>query len=428
MKPFSLSRLGLVVAAFLVGIAATLVATSLAPDPHELDGPVPPALVAGSQDFALTMGGLFGSPVMGGNSIETLLNGDEIFPAMLEAIAAAQETINFETYVYWSGEIGERFARALAERAQSGVEVRVMLDWQGSVPMEEDLHDIMRAAGVVVERFRPIHWYTLDRINNRTHRKLLIVDGRIGFTGGVGIGDKWLGDARNPEEWRDNHYRVEGPVVADMQAAFAENWLEATNEVLQGDRFYPEQTDAGELFAQHVKSSPTGGSRSMHQMLTMAIAAAERHVRIAMAYFVPDDVMIAQLLDARRRGVEIDIIVPSGETDVPMTRHASRHFWGPMLRAGMRIHEYQPTMYHPKLLVIDEHWTTIGSANFDERSFRLNDESNLNVHDRAFALEQIAIFEEDKALSKEITLEAWEGRSAWERFVDWGASLLRAQL
>ena len=237
-----------------------------------------------------------------------------------------------------------------------------------------------------------------------------------------------LGDARNPEEWRDNHYRVEGPVVADMQAAFAENWLEATNEVLQGDRFYPEQTDAGELFAQHVKSSPTGGSRSMHQMLTMAIAAAERHVRIAMAYFVPDDVMIAQLLDARRRGVEIDIIVPSGETDVPMTRHASRHFWGPMLRAGMRIHEYQPTMYHPKLLVIDEHWTTIGSANFDERSFRLNDESNLNVHDRAFALEQIAIFEEDKALSKEITLEAWEGRSAWERFVDWGASLLRAQL
>jgi cardiolipin synthase len=413
----------------LVAVAAlVIVALNLMPERRDVRQPIPHAFSAADPQFLRTMNSVFGGDVKGGHEIETLINGDEIFPSMLAAIEGAEETINFLTYIYWSGDIAKVFADALAEKARAGVEVRVLLDWAGSIPFDQSLVDTMEAAGAVVHRFRPLHWYSIDRVNNRTHRKLLIVDGTVGFTGGVGIGDEWQGNARNPGEWRDTHFRVVGPTVADMQAAFSENWLEATNEVLQGDIFYPEQPKPGELFAQHVKSSPDGGAQSMHQMILMALAAAESRLRIAMAYFVPDDVIIAQLLDARQRGVEIDIIVPSGQTDVPMVRRASRHFWGPMLASGMRIHEYQPTMYHTKVMIVDEHWTTIGSANFDERSFRLNDESNLNVYDRDFALEQIADFDADLELTREITLEEWQDRSFSPPFLDWGASLLRAQL
>lgn len=413
----------------LLALAVLVIAAlNLLPERREVRDPIPHEFAVSDPQFLRTMNSVFGSDLKPGHRIETLLNGDEIFPPMLDAIAGATDTINFLTYIYWSGEIAEVFANALAAKARDGVEVRVLLDWVGSIPFEQRLIDIMEAGGVAVHRFRPLHWYSIDRVNNRTHRKLLIVDGTIGFTGGVGIGDQWRGDARTPDEWRDNHYRVDGPVVSEMQAAFAENWLEATNEVLQGDRFYPEQAQPGGLLAQHVKSSPIGGSRSMHQMMLMALAASQSHVRIAMAYFAPDDVIIAQLLDARARGVAIDIIVPGDQMAVPVLRRASRHLWGAKLRAGIRIHEYQPTMYHAKMLVVDEHWSTIGSANFDERSFRLNDEANLNVHDRDFALEQIAIFDADLALSREITLEEWESRPAWDKFLDWGASLLRSQL
>lgn len=408
--------------------ALVIVALNLLPERREVRDPIPHEFAVSAPQFQRTMNSVFGSDLTPGHRIETLLNGDAIFPSMLDAIAGATDTVNFLTYIYWSGEIAEVFAAALAAKAREGVEVRVLLDWVGSIPFEQRLIDIMEGAGVEVHRFRPLKWYSIDRVNNRTHRKLLIVDGTLGFTGGVGIGDQWRGDARNPDEWRDNHYRVEGPVVADMQAAFAENWLEATNEVLQGDRFYPEQPQAGGLFAQHVKSSPVGGSRSMHQMMLMALAAADSRIRIAMGYFAPDDVIMQQMLDARRRGVEVDILIPGQEIDVPLVRRASRHHWGALLEAGIRIHEYQPTNYHPKLVVVDGHWSTIGSANFDERSFRLNDESNLNVHDRDFALEQIAVFDADLALSREITLQEWQARSGWDKALDWGASLLRAQL
>ena len=408
--------------------ALVIVALNLLPERREVREPIPHEFAVSDPQFQRTMNSVFGSDLKPGHRIETLLNGDRIFPPMLDAIAGATDTINFLTYIYWSGEIAETFATALAAKAREGVEVRVLLDWVGSIPFEQRLIDIMEAGGGDVHRFRPLKWYSIDRVNNRTHRKLLIVDGTLGFTGGVGIGDQWRGDARNSDEWRDNHYRVEGPVVADMQAAFAENWLEATNEVLQGDRFYPEHEDVGELLAQHVKSSPTGGSRSMHQMMLMALAAADSRIRIAMGYFAPDDVMIAQLLDARQRGVEIDVLIPGDEIAVPLVRRASRHDWGTLLGAGIRIHEYQQTNYHLKLVVVDEHWSTIGSANFDERSFRLNDESNLNVHDREFAQEQIAVFDADMALSREITLEEWRSRSGWDKMLDWGASLLRTQL
>lgn len=405
-----------------------IVVLNLIPERRDVRAPIPHAYAASDPQFLLTMSGIFEGDIASGHSIDTLLNGDEIFPAMLEAIEGARDTVNFLTYIYWSGEIAEEFANALARKAEEGVEVRVLLDWAGSIPFDQKLVDRMEAGGVVVHRFRPLKWYSIDRVNNRTHRKLLIVDGVLGFTGGVGIGDQWKGDARNADEWRDNHYRIRGPVVSKMQAAFAENWLEATNEVLQGDRFYPEQETVGDLFVQHVTSSPTRGSQSMHQMMLMALAAAEQNIRIGMGYFAPDEVMIEQLLDARKRGVAIDVLIPGKEIDVPMVRRASRYHWGRLLEAGIKIHEYQPTNYHTKVVIIDEHWTTIGSANFDERSFRLNDEANLNVYDQAFAQRQIEDFTNDLAQAQEVTLEAWQNRPMRDKAQDWMANLLRTQL
>jgi cardiolipin synthase A/B len=374
-----------------------------------------------------TIDGLLGSSLSQGNRIETLRNGDAIFPAMLEAVRSAERTITFETYIYWSGFIARDFAEALAERAEAGVEVRVLLDWQGSVPMDRDLVEMMEAAGVRVERFRPIHWYTLDKINNRTHRKLLVVDGRVGFTGGVGIADEWLGDARHPGEWRETHYRVEGPTVAGLQEAFADNWIEATGEVLQGDGFFPPLEPVGDSLAHMVKSS-TGAANRMHMMMMTAIASAESHVRIGTPYFVPDEVAKAQLLEARARGIEVEIIVPGPHMSKDFVRNASRHFWGPLLEAGVRIHEYQPTFFHAKIVIVDEAWATVGSSNFDERAFRLNDEANLGVFDPAFVREQVAIFEEDLGRTREITLEEWEQRPFRQKAVDWAWSWLRVQL
>jgi cardiolipin synthase len=423
-----LKRVAQVVGLLLVVAIVSIIIANLVPPRTHVQQPIPHFAAVSDPQFLRTMNSVFEGDVQPGHSIQTLINGDEIFPPMLEAIRNAEVSVNFATYIYWSGAIALEFANTLAEKSREGVPVRVLVDFVGSIPFDEDIVEIMTDAGVAFERFRPLRWYTLDRINYRTHRKLLIVDGRIGFTGGVGIGDKWLGDARNPDEWRENHYRVEGPAVADMQAAFAENWLEATGEVLQGDSFYPAQEEVGELRAQHVKSSPNGGAKSMHQMLMMAMAGATENIRIAMAYFVPDDVAIAQMLEARARGVEIDIIVPGEQTDMPVARYGSRHFWGELLEAGVRLHEYQPTMYHPKVLIVDGWWTTIGSTNLDERSFRLNDESNLNVYDELFAQTQIDIFEADLALSRQITLEEWQNRPLWEKFKDWMASRLRTQL
>lgn len=405
-----------------------LLALNLIPERRDVRQPIPHAFTVSDPQFLRTMSSLFDGSVAPGHHIDTLLNGEEIFPAMLEAIEGAEDTVNFLTYIYWSGEIAERFATTLERKAEEGVEVRVLLDWAGSIPFDERLIERMAAGGVKVHRFRPLKWYSIDRLNNRTHRKLLIVDGALAFTGGVGIGDEWKGDARTPNEWRDNHYRVQGPVVSKMQAAFAENWLEATNEVLQGDRFYPEQDAAGDLFAQHITSSPTSGSKSMHQMMLMALAAAAKHVWIGMGYFAPDDVMIEQLLDARQRGVEIDVLIPGQEIDVPIVRRASRYHWGRLLAAGIRIHEYLPTNYHTKTVIIDELWTTIGSANFDERSFRLNDEANLNVYDQTFAERQIDDFNRDLLNSREITFEAWQNRPWLDKVLDWGANLLRTQI
>lgn len=419
-------RIVLCVTVLVLTLAAVVVALNLMPDRRELRRPVDAILSPADPEFQRSVTGLFGSNLMDGNAIDILQNGDEIFPAMLEAIASAQTSINFETYIYWSGQIADEFADALIERAQAGVDVRVLLDWAGSEPMNPKLVDAMAAEGVKIKRFRPLRWYTLDRINNRTHRKFLIIDGETGFIGGVGIGDEWLGDARSPDEWRETHYRIEGPVVAAMQGGFASNWVEDTGEILQGVRFFPPLEPAGEVAAQLVLSS-TGSRNYMHLMLMTVIASAQDHIRITTPYFVPDKVAVNQLLDARARGVAVDIIVPGAHMSKEMVRNASRHLWGPLLEAGVRIHEFQPTFMHAKLLIVDDMFASIGSTNFDERSFRLNDEANLNVFDPEFAAVKIEMFEQDLARARQITLQEWQERPLRTQAADWVWSWLRSQ-
>jgi cardiolipin synthase len=347
---------------------------------------------------------------------------------MLEAIGQARKTITFETFIYWSGEVGRKFAAALAERAQAGVKVHVLLDWVGSQKMDRSLLEEMEKAGVEVRRYHPLRWYTIARLNNRTHRKLMVVDGRIGFTGGVGIADEWRGDAQDPRHWRDTHFRVEGPVVAQMQAAFLDNWTQVTGAVLHGEDYFPAIEPHGSHPAQMFTSSPGGGSESMQLMYLIAIAAAKKSIHLSASYFVPDEVSTKMLVRALERGVKVQIILPGPLIDATVVRKASRSRWGPLLRAGAEIYEFQPTMFHCKVLVVDGVWTSVGSTNFDNRSFAVNDEANLNVFDAAFAQQQIEIFRRDLQRSRRIPLQEWENRPWQEKLHEHALGLLGSQL
>ncbi|MEO5831317.1 MAG: phospholipase D-like domain-containing protein, partial [Rhodanobacter sp.] len=260
--------------------------------------------------FLLEMDAMLGPAVLAGNTITALQNGDEIFPAMLQAIREARQSICFETYIYWSGDIGKVFADALKERCQAGVVVHVMLDWAGSAKMDGRLLDELADAGVEVERYHPLRWYSIARLNNRTHRKLLVIDGRIGFTGGVGIADQWQGHAQDPEHWRDIHFRVEGPVVAQLQAGFMDNWIKTTGRVLHSDLYYPRLQPVGDHGMHLFVSSPAGGNASMRLMYLLALAAATRSIDLQAAYFIPDRLVVDALLGARERGVAIRLLVP----------------------------------------------------------------------------------------------------------------------
>lgn len=329
--------------------------------------------------FMDELGVLLGPPFLAGTRVQALLNGEQIFPPMLAAIQAAERSITFETYIYWSGDIGRQFAEALAERARQGVKVHVLLDWVGSVKMDDSLVATMAQAGVQVQRFHPPHWSHLGRMNNRTHRKLLIVDGRVGFTGGVGVAPQWTGRAQNPEHWR-------------------------------------------------FSSSPSGGSESMQLMYLLSVTAASRSIDLSASYFVPDALTLQALVAAMQRGVRLRIIVPGQHIDSETVRKASRATWGPLLAAGAVIAEYTPTMYHCKVMIVDGMLVSVGSTNFDNRSFRLNDEATLNVVDKAFAGAQTATFEDDLAKSHRVTHAAWLARPMRERLGETLASLLGTQL
>jgi len=382
----------------------------------------------GDEQFLRSMGNLLGPAALEQNRITAYLNGDQFFPAMLDAIRAARHTITFETFIYWQGDIGREFAEALIERARAGVKVHVLLDWLGTRKMDPKSVQSMKDAGIEVERYHPLRWYNLRRANNRTHRKLLVVDGTVGFTGGAGIADLWTGNAQDPKHWRDSHFKMEGPVVAQCQAAFMDNWLKIKNRVLHAETYFPKLSPAGNSVAQVFMSSPAEGSESARLMYLMTIASAAKSVKIASAYFVPDDLSVAALVGARKRGVRVEIIVPGKYVDTAVTRRAGRSRWGPLLEAGAEIYEYGPTMYHCKVMIVDDLMTSVGSTNFDSRSFRLNDEANLNIFDVDFAAGQSAAFENDKAQSRRITFEEWERRPLSETIMEKFAAVFRSQL
>ncbi len=414
--------------ALAAGALIVLVVANLSSSAKKIEHRIEHLYRAGDPQFVRSLGALLGPGIVPGNEVRALCNGDEIFPAMLDAIRAARRTICFETFIYWSGSIGREFAEALSERARAGVKVHVVLDWVGSGKMDEALLEEMKRAGAEVVKYHPLRWYSLGRLNNRTHRKLLIVDGKVGFTGGVGIADDWLGNAQDPDHWRDSHFRLEGPAVAQMQAAFMDNWMETCAEVLHGEEYFPKLEPAGARAAQFFKSSADDASESVRLMYLLSISAAVESVRIANAYFVPDSLAVSALVAARERGVRVEIIVPNRHIDKAVVRRASRSLWEPLLEAGVAIYEYQPTMFHVKVVIVDEVWISVGSTNFDNRSFRLNDEANLNILDAEFAAGQARVFDHDKASSRPITLEEWRRRPWREKAVDWIAGLVRLQL
>lgn len=418
-----------IVTTAIVTLIAGLVALNFVPKEKKIDTQMAHQYSASDPQLRRSLSVLLGPPILEGNKVELLRNGDQIFPSMLAAIRGAQHSITFETYIYWSETIGREFTEALMERSRAGVKVHLMLDFIGSLKMDDQSLAELRAAGVQVQRYHKPVWWKLTRLNNRTHRKVMVVDGKIGFTGGVGIADKWRGDGEDENHWRDSHFRVEGPVVGQIQAVFTDNWTKATGIVLDGPLYFPPLTPVADgLAAQMFSSSPTGGSESMHLMYLMAITAATRSIDLSSAYFVPDALTIKALVDAARRGVRIRIITPGKFIDSDVVRIASRESWGDLLKAGIAIAEYQPTMFHVKAMVVDSLLVSVGSTNFDNRSFSLNDEANLNVMDADFARAQETVFESDWAKAKPMTLAQWEQRSWTEKLAGEAAALMGGQL
>lgn len=351
---------------------------------------------------------------MASNRARLLRNGDETFGALLDAIRAARASVNIELYIFDHGEIASEFARALSERARAGVAVRVLVDGFGS--RLGDLEDEMAAAGVRIVEYKPLRIYSLFRVGNRTHRRVVTVDGRIGFCGGFAIDDRWKGNARGPSEWRDTNIQIEGPVVAQLQHVFMEDWVHTTGEVLHGPAQFPAIEPAGKMLAQAISSARTDQSSMAKLLYYMAIQAARRKIWIESAYFVPDRQIRRGLVEAAARGVDVKVIVPGKYIDSPNVRLASRFHYGELLDGGVEIYEYLPTMMHNKVMVADGLWTSIGSINFVNRSMKKNGEANVCVYDTGFAGEVEAMVLEDLAKCERFTKEKWKKRGLLARF------------
>ena len=392
---------------------------------YNLDTEIEP----GSPDFLRAAEALTGAPISEGNDVELLINGERIFPAFLETIRAAERTLCVQTYVYWRGDIAAQVAGAIAERARAGVECKVILDALGAAKMDSSLVEDMEDAGVRVIRFRPPKPYALRRLANRTHRRVLVADGRVGMTGGVGIASEWEGDAEDPDHWRDTHVRVRGPVVRALQGTFAESWLEATGEVLAGEGYLPdlEPVDGGGRM-QLVRSSAGVGDTNVEALYYLAIASASRTLDITAAYFVPRPAFIDALAKAADRGVAVRILVPGPHIDKGFVRVAGHAAYEQLLEAGVRLFEYQPTMLHAKTMVVDGAWSSVGTVNFDNRSFQLHDEVTLGVWDEEFASLLGGAFEADLRRAEEIDPSRWDDRGPLHRPAEAASRLLRREL
>jgi cardiolipin synthase A/B len=396
-------------------------------DGYELHGQ--DSLDIGSPEFMRAAETLTGAPISTGDDVDLLINGDQIFPAFLETIAGAEHTLNVVTYVYWRGDIAREVAGALAARAKEGVEVNVVLDAVGTAKMQRDVLKTMSDGGVRCARFRPPKPYAWRRLNNRTHRKVLIADGKVGMTGGLGIAEEWTGNAEDPEHWRDTHVRVRGPIVRGLQGAFAENWLEATGEVLIGPHHLPDldPLDTGGPM-QVVRSSATVGDTEMEALYFLAIASAKRSIELTAAYFAPRPAFVAALCDAARRDVDVRVLVPGPHIDKGFVRVAGRAVYEELLECGVKVFEYQPTMLHAKTLVVDHVWSSVGSVNFDNRSFQLHDEATLCVQSERFAGLLHEQFERDLTVSDGMDRERWNNRAIHHRAQEAALRLVRREL
>ena len=380
-------------------------------------------------EFLTTIAGSTGIPFFEGNAIEILNNGDEFYPAMLKAIEQAQCSITIEAYIYWAGDIGKRFAQALAARAKAGIGVKILLDAVGSSTIGDEILEILEQGGCQLAWYNPVRLSSIGRLNHRTHRKSLIIDGRLAFTGGAGIADHWMGHAQDIHHWRDMQIQIEGPAVMPLQTGFAQNWLETTGEVVTGFEFYPSiEEPAGKLAVQTILSSPESGASAVRTFYYLSIAAARRSIDIANPYFVPDQGAIDLLVAARRRGVRVRIMVAGIHNDNFMARQNSVRLYGPLLKEGIEIYEYNHTMLHQKTMVVDGVWSTVGTTNFDSRSFAHNEENNVCVCDAALAKKLEEIFVSDITGCDPVTLEAWQKRPIMHKVVQGVVSLLQEQV
>lgn len=391
-----------------------------------------PPITLGEPTFFPTIEAHTSAPITGGNAAELLLNGNGTFPLMLRDIKNAKATITMAQYYVEDGELMKQFAEAFAERCRAGVAVKLLFDDHGA-SINGDTVSIMQDAGCQFERFRRIEapalllWWKLLRYNYRSHRRVLVVDGRIGYTGGYGISDDWNGDGRTADHWRDTNVRVEGPVVKFLQSAFAESWLETTGEALGGDGYFPTLERHGNVPAQIVRSSPLGGSFQNYMLYLLSINSAKKSILITNPYFIPDKNMTDALVSAAKRGVRVAVLAP-GKLDNKLAYTASRSSYGPLLKGGIKIFEYQPALLHAKTMVVDGVWGTVGSSNFDNRSFALNQELNLTVYDSPFAAQLVQVFEEDLKYAKPVTYDEWRHRGIGERMMEIFSFPIKEQL
>lgn len=364
-----------------------------------------------------------------GNSMEVLQNGVMFFPNVMRDVAAAKESVHIESFIWYDGRVARQLAKLLAMKAREGVEVRVLVDASGGRQLKGDVKKMLEEAGVKVAHFHPLRVSNLGRLNNRDHRKLIIIDGRIGYIGGYCIADEWDGNARHKKEFRDTGLRIQGPVVNRLQGAFAENWIEETGEIPAGDKYFPKIAPTGSSTAHVAYTSPDGSVSAVQILYYLAIKAARREILIQNPYLLPDRQAIAALEEAVDRGVDVRIMVPSDDaTDSAIVQHASHHHFGTLLQRGVKVYEYEKTLLHQKVLVIDGVWSCVGSTNFDDRSFRLNDEVSIGVVDPAIAAQLRAAFLDDLRHTRERKFDEWKNRSLWHKTVDGVAYLGRSQL
>ncbi len=389
---------------------------------------LPEPAVPGTAAFSRWAEGACAAPLREGNRVSALRNGDEIAPSMIDAIAAARESVHLSNYILWSGPMARDFVDALAGRARAGMEVNVLLDAWGSAKRNAELAADLERAGVALGWFRPPRWYQLDQFNNRMHRRVLVVDGTVGFTGGFGMADEWMGDAQGVERWRDTHLRLEGPMVRDLAGAFLENWVDTTSRVL-APRHFPELDPLPDgVPVQLSRSSPGHGPAAAEVLFLAAVLGAQERLWITTAYFAPRRGVVEALTAAARRGVDVRLVVNGRCIDKPPVRRAGHCDYDRLLEAGARIFEYERTMMHAKVVLVDDNWANVGTANWDNRSMALQEELNCSVTDRGLVTELEKHFLDDFDCCEEIDLARWRRRPMRDRALEAASAALRHSL